>query len=71
MKEHAIPVVQEDTKDCESKLNIYFKFKENLNSQELRRIMEEYGPVKSIKIKEVQTGQKNQAMVCFSKESEA
>ena len=33
--------------------------------------MDEYGTVKSIKIKEVQTGQKKQAMVCFSKESEA
>ena len=32
--------------------------------------MEEYGTVKSIKIKEVQTGQKKQAMVCLSKESE-
>ena len=51
MKEHAIPVVQEDTKDCESKLNIYIKFKENLNSQELRRIMEEHGPVKKHKNK--------------------
>ena len=33
--------------------------------------MEEYGTVKSIKIKEVQTGQKKHAMVCFSKEREA
>ena len=33
--------------------------------------MEEYGTVKSIKIKEVQTEPKTQAMVCFSKESEA
>ena len=29
--------------------------------------MEEYGTVKSIKIKEIQIGQKKQAMVCFSK----
>ena len=57
-------------KDYESKLNIYFAFKENLSPQELRKIMEEYGTVKIIKIKEVQTGQKKQAMVCFSKESE-
>ena len=54
-------------KDCESKLNIFITFKENLNSEELKRMMEEYGTVKSIKIKEVQTGQKKQAMVCFSK----
>ena len=33
--------------------------------------MEEYGTVKSIKIKEIQIGQKKQAMVCFSKKSEA
>ena len=34
--------------------------------------MEEDGTVKSIKIKEVQRGQKKkQAIVCFSKESEA
>ena len=32
--------------------------------------MEEYGIVKSIKIKELQTGQKKQVMVCFSKERE-
>ena len=29
-------------KDCESKLNIFITFKENLTSQELKRIMEEY-----------------------------
>ena len=33
--------------------------------------MKEYGTVKSIKIKEVQTAQKKQAMVCFSKERDA
>ena len=33
--------------------------------------MEKYGTVKSIKIKQVQTGQKKEAMVCFSKEREA
>ena len=33
--------------------------------------MEEYGIVKNIKIKEIQTEQKKQAMVCFLKESEA
>ena len=59
-KEHKI-------KDCESKLNIFITFKENLSSEELKRIMEQYGIVKSIKIKKVQTGQKKQAMVCFSK----
>ena len=40
-------------KDCESKLNIFITFKENLSPEELKRIMEEYGTVKSIKIKEV------------------
>ena len=58
-------------KDCESKLNIFITFKENLNSEELKRIMEEYGTVKIIKIKEVQTRQKKRTMVCFSKEREA
>ena len=58
-------------KDCESKLNIFIAYKENLNTQELNRIMKEYGAVKSIKMKEVQTGQKKQAMVCFSKERKA
>ena len=58
-------------KDCQNKLNIFITFKENLSSKELKRIMEEYGTVKSIKIKEVQTGQKKQAMICFSKEREA
>ena len=58
-------------KDCESKLNIFIAYKENLNIQELNRIMKEYGAVKSIKMKEVQTGQKKQAMVCFSKERKA
>ena len=57
-------------KDCESKLNIFITFKENLSSQELKR-MEEYRTVKSINIKEVQTGQKTHAMVCFSREREA
>ena len=33
--------------------------------------MEKYGTIKRIKVKEVQTGQKKQAMVCFSKEREA
>ena len=59
------------TKDCESKFNLFITFKENLSSEELKRIMEEYGIVKSIKIKEAQTGQKKQAMVCYSKEREA
>ena len=27
-------------KDCESKLNIFITFKENLNSEELKRIMD-------------------------------
>ena len=43
---------------CKSKLNIFITYKENLNTQELKRIMEEYGTVKSIKIKELQIGQK-------------
>ena len=34
-------------------------------------MMEKYGTIKRIKVKEVQTGQKKQAMVCFSKEREA
>ena len=46
------------TKEHKSKLNIFITFKENLSSQDLRRIMEEDGTVKSIKIKEVQRGQK-------------
>ena len=58
-------------RDCESKLNIFITFKENLSSQELNRIIEEYGTVKSIKIKAVQTGQKKKVTICFSKESEA
>ena len=57
-------------KDCQSKVNIFITFKENLNSEELKRIIEEYGTVKSIKIKEVQTEQKKQAMACFSKKRE-
>ena len=36
-------------KHCESKRNIYIISKENLSSQELRRIMEEYGTVKASK----------------------
>ena len=43
-------------KDCENNLNIFITFKENLSSQEMRRIMEEYGTVKSIKIKKLETG---------------
>ena len=59
-------------KKIERKLNIFLTYKENLNTLELKSIIEEYdGTVKSIKIKEVQTKQKKQAMVCFSKESEA
>ena len=38
-------------KDCESKLNIFITFKENSSSKELKRIIEEYGTVKSIKTK--------------------
>ena len=34
-------------------------------------MMEKYGTIKRIKVKEVQTEQKKQAMVCFSKEREA
>ena len=34
-------------------------------------MMEKYGTIKRIKVKEVQTGQKKQAMVCFSNEREA
>ena len=34
-------------------------------------MMEKYGTIKRIKVKEVQTGQKKQAMVCFSKERQA
>ena len=33
--------------------------------------MKEYGTARITKIKEVQTGQKKQAMVCFSKQTEA
>ena len=59
-------------KKIERKLNIFLTYKENLNTLELKSIIEEYvGTVKSIKIKEVQTKQKKKAMVCFSKESEA
>ena len=58
-------------KDCESKHNIFIAFRENLSSQELKRIMEKYGTVKSIKVNEVQLGQKNQAIVSFSKKSKA
>ena len=58
-------------KKIERKLNIFFTYKENLNTLELKSIIKEYdGTVKSIKIKEVQTKQKKQAMVCFSKERE-
>ena len=58
-------------KDCESKHNIFIAFRENLISQELKRIMEKYGTVKSIKVNEVQLGQKNQPIVSFSKKSKA
>ena len=58
-------------KDCESKHNIFIAFRENLSSQELKRIIEKYGTVKSIQVNEAQTGQKNQAIVPFSKKSEA
>ena len=33
-------------KDCESKLNIFITFKENLSTEELKIIMEEYGNCK-------------------------
>ena len=58
-------------KNCESKLNIFITFKENLSTQKLKRMIEEYETVKSIKIKEVLTGQEKQEMVCFPKEKEA
>ena len=58
-------------KDCESKHNIFIAFRENLISQELKRIMEKYGTVKSIKVNEVQLGQKNQPIVSFSKKNKA
>ena len=58
-------------KNCESKLSIFIVFKENLSTQKLKRIIKEYETVKSNKIKEVQTGQKKQEMVCFSKKREA
>ena len=38
-------------KNCESKLNIFITFKENLSTQKLKRMIEEYETVKSIKIK--------------------
>ena len=44
--------------NCENELSNFITFKEHLNTKELKRIMEEYRTVKSIKIKEVQTGQK-------------
>ena len=53
------------TKEHKSKLNITFK--ENLSSQDLRRIMEEDGTVKSTKIKEVQRGQKKTGNGLFLK----
>ena len=58
-------------------LRLWYKTKqnkileENKLKQELKKITEEFGTVKIIKTKEVQTGQKKQAMVCFSKEREA
>ena len=58
-------------KDCESKHNIFIAFRENLIPQELKRIMEKYGTVKSIKVNEVQLGQKNQPIVSFSKKNKA
>ena len=57
-------------KNCESKLSIFVAFKENLSTQKLKRIIEEHESVKSNKIKEVQTGQKKQEMVCLSKKRE-
>ena len=57
-------VLQKDTKikHCEGKLNICITFYD-LSTQQLKRIMEEHGNVKSSKTKEVQTGQKKQAIV--------
>ena len=52
MNGHTTPVEQKDTKKyCKSKFNIFITFKENLDTQELKRIMKEYGTVKSINIK--------------------
>ena len=58
-------------KECESKLNVFITIKGHISSEELKRIMEEYETVKSIKIKEVQAGQKKQSMACFSKKRKA
>lgn len=37
-------------KDCDSKLNIFIKNTENLNTKELKSITQEYGTAKSIKM---------------------
>ena len=44
-------VTKRHKKNCESKLNIFITFKENLSTQKLKRMIEEYETVKSIKIK--------------------
>ena len=53
------------TKDCESKLHIFIIYRGNLDTQELKGIKEEYGTLKSIKIKKVQTERKKRWWLLF------
>ena len=57
-------------KDCNKKVNIWVQYQEYMTEREIRQIMEEYGAVKKVKIRETR-GYDQQALVCFTQESEA
>ena len=60
MKEQVAPVVQKDTEQKIVKVNSIFSLhiKKTWTHKKIKRIMEEYGTVKSVKVKEVHTGWK-------------
>ena len=65
-KEHKI-------QKCNKKSNIFVTNSERykINEEETRGIMEEYGEVKSIKLRFHSNNTRNEAMICFSTEEEA
>ena len=59
--------------NCNKKSNIFVTNSERhkIKEQEMRGIMEEYGEVKSIKLRFHPNDTRNEAMICFSTEEEA
>ena len=63
-KEHKI-------QKCNKKSNMFNNERHKMKEEEMRRIMEEYGEVKSLKLRFHPNNTRNEAIICFSTKEEA